>query len=100
MVAPPYPDVVSTVTLRELIATPSPASEQPKLTFKESCALAVILTSSLLQLHSTPWLGHQLSASDIIFLQTHPGDSALRVHVEHPYVAQTYSSLGQALQSM
>jgi hypothetical protein len=81
------------------MAAPNPADGQPKLTFKESCALAVILTSSLLQLHSTPWLRPKLCADDIIFLQTRLNDSASRVHVEQPYVAQRYSSLGQALHS-
>jgi hypothetical protein len=97
--APPYPEALSTITLGELISNTSTAMIGPKLALVDRLALAVVLTSSMLQLHSTPWLHRRLSANDIIFLRTRRGGAGWTVHFEHPYISQLYCAANPASDS-
>jgi hypothetical protein len=99
MTAPPYPEAISTVTLAELISDSSNAFAQPKLSLVDRLALAVVLTSSMLQLHSTPWLRRRLSADDIVFLRTQQSGADWKVHFEHPYISQLYCAANPATES-
>lgn len=80
------------VTLHELITTPPVINSQlQRLTKKQSYVLAVTLASSLLQLHTSPWLTFRLSKNDIFFLHAENTSSPI-VDVQRPYVRQTYAS--------
>ncbi len=99
MTAPPYPEAISTVTLAELISDSGKSFERPKLALVDRLALAVVLTSSMLQLHSTPWLRRRLSANDIVFLRTRQSGAAWTVHFDHPYISQLYCAADPAIES-
>ncbi|OCL12164.1 hypothetical protein AOQ84DRAFT_285759 [Glonium stellatum] len=80
------------VTLDELLrGVSSEAGKKEKLTKEEFYILAVTLSSSLLQLHTTPWLGSRWSKKDIVFLQN-GNPSTHNVDIRHPYITQVYFS--------
>jgi hypothetical protein len=77
-----------TVTLSELLSLPKkPGIFKKKLSRRERYILAVELTSSLLQLHSTPWLDEFWSKRDIYFFQSPSTGAAI---VNQPYLSHTF----------
>jgi len=50
----------------------------------------VILASSLLQLHLTPWLNGRCSKKDIVFLRSHCGPP--HIIIEQPYIVRKLGS--------
>jgi hypothetical protein len=64
------------------------------LTMKQRLALSLNLASSLLQLHSTPWLRESWTKKAILFTQTEPpkirNKSNLSFLVDQPYVSSTF----------
>ncbi|KAF2497515.1 hypothetical protein BU16DRAFT_316252 [Lophium mytilinum] len=81
------------MTLDELIRDGAIPGTQ-KLTKEEGYLLAVTLSSSLLQLHSTPWLRSRWSKRDISFLkltQSQKDNGGNLVQVRYPYVTQEWS---------
>lgn len=80
-----------TITLKELLAASSASTPNMlKLSRKERMTLAVILSSSYLQLQATPWLKDTWSKEDIVF----DGDMSTRTlrpfNVDQPYIAQEF----------
>lgn len=66
-----------------------------KLSRRERYKLAVTLASSLLQLHTTPWLGNKWSKKDIHFLRAGEGlQQAIRT--ETPFVIREYTPTATA----
>lgn len=93
------PPASTVITLEELLdRRPVMGGKRAKLSKKERYRLALTLASSVLYLHTTPWLTDQWAAKDIFFHQqaeTRPtktgpcvdplGDCS--VDITHPYVA-------------
>ncbi|KAK3946400.1 hypothetical protein QBC46DRAFT_5330 [Diplogelasinospora grovesii] len=57
----------STVSLRQVLE--SPPGKLPPLTYRDRVRLAVVISSSVIQLHHTPWLPDRLRSEDIVFIQ-------------------------------
>lgn len=84
-----------TVTLEDLLGRPPLVNgKRSKLTKKERYNLALTLASSVLYLHSTPWLIDQWAVKDICFHQTVAGSRP--IDIEHPYVAPTVMELSKS----
>ena len=64
---------------------------------RDRLKLAIILTTSLLRLHSTPWLQDMWTTSDILFRPLN--DDLDEEAVLRPYVAQTFPSTPAAIRS-
>lgn len=64
---------------------------------RDRLRLAIILTTSLLRLHSTPWLQDMWTTSDILFRPLN--DDLDEEAVLQPYVAQTFPSTTAAMRS-
>lgn len=62
------------------------------MTRQERFTIAVILASSLLQLHSTPWLHDRWTKNDIIF---HPDEAQQRI-IPHPLLCGEFHSKSAA----
>ncbi|KAK3937486.1 hypothetical protein QBC46DRAFT_460845 [Diplogelasinospora grovesii] len=77
----------SLVSLEDLLFSRS-KPWQPA-TDEERYILAITLVSSLLQLHSTPWLAAHWSERDILFPEI-AGESR-RIDFRHPFVMKTYA---------
>lgn len=71
------------VSLGEILA-----KRQVSLSKKEVYSLSITLSSSLLQLSHTPWLGQSLDKADIIFLQA----NASYVDMKNPYLTREHKS--------
>lgn len=89
------------ITLEDLLSqNPNSASHLTKLSQSECLPLAVVLASSLLQLHATPWLAENWSAESIYFSRLvrrqNSGKLLRPVNLEHPYVM---SKIGYSLPS-
>lgn len=67
------------------------AKRQVSLSKEEVYSLSITLSSSLLQLSHTPWLGQSLDKADIIFLRAKDG-YASSVDVKHPYLTREHKS--------
>jgi len=84
------------VSLKDLLSTPAPktALASPALkvhhTKQERLQLALILASTMLQLHTTPWLNERWGKSDIRFLRQ-PGGSRAPL-IEQPYISKSFRS--------
>ncbi|KAL1619921.1 hypothetical protein SLS56_009938 [Neofusicoccum ribis] len=70
-----------TVTLEDLLKD----SGKTRLSKKERYTLAVTVASSVLQLHSSPWISDQWTKQDIMFYQTVSQHRS--IDVDHPHVA-------------
>ncbi|KAI3322271.1 hypothetical protein HD806DRAFT_501542 [Xylariaceae sp. AK1471] len=57
----------STVSLRRVLE--SSTGQLPPLRYCDRLYLAVVLSSSILQLHQTPWLPDKLRSEDVVFVQ-------------------------------
>ncbi|KAI0413522.1 hypothetical protein F5X98DRAFT_351702 [Xylaria grammica] len=72
-------EVESTLSLRKVID--GPPEGLPPLTYSDRLYLAAVISSSVLQLHKTPWLPEKLTSDDIFFPRREDG------HLyRHPYV--------------
>lgn len=60
-------DTWSTISLRDVLE--EKASMQPPLNYRDRLRLAVVISSSVLQLYKTPWLSDTLTDNDIIFIR-------------------------------
>ncbi|KAH0545416.1 hypothetical protein FGG08_000557 [Glutinoglossum americanum] len=69
----------------------SDTGERMALSRLERLAVAVTLASSLLLLHTTPWLSERWSKRDILFLRANEGSSG-PVIFERPYVSRDATS--------
>ncbi|MCJ1349603.1 hypothetical protein MMC31_007844 [Peltigera leucophlebia] len=78
--------IENAVSLGEMLA-----KRQVSLSKEEVYSLSITLSSSLLQLSHTPWLGQSLDKADIIFLRAKDG-SASSVDVKHPYLTREHKS--------
>jgi hypothetical protein len=88
---PQSPKLADTITLEELLSSSTGSrSARKTLTRRDRHQLAVNLASSLLQLHSTPWLDMFWSKKDISFLLTDP--QTIAIDSAQPYVSQTFLS--------
>jgi hypothetical protein len=86
---PAPPNSSDSITLQELLhRTQGKRNSQKLLTGRDRRQLAVNLTSSLLQLHATPWLDTFWSKKDISFVLSDA--STLSVNSAQPYVSQTF----------
>jgi hypothetical protein len=84
------------VCLKDLISTPTPTAAissptvKVHITGKERLQLALILASTMLQLHTTPWLSERWGKSDILFLRQLGGSCAPLI--EQPYISKPFRS--------
>ena len=78
--------VENAVSLGEMLA-----KRQGSLSKEEAYSLSITLSSSLLQLSHTPWLGQSWDKADIIFLRAKDG-SGLSVDMKHPYLTREHMS--------
>lgn len=78
--------IENAVSLGEMLA-----KRQASLSKEEVYSLSITLSSSLLQLSHTPWLGQSWDKADIIFLRAKDG-SASSVDVRHPYPTREHRS--------
>lgn len=78
--------VENAVSLGEMLA-----KRQASLSKEEVYSLSITLSSSLLQLSHTPWLGQSWDKADILFLLSKDG-SASSVDVKHPYLIREHKS--------
>lgn len=63
---------------------------QSSLTRKERLSLALMLASTLLQLHTTSWLSERWGKQDILFLRKL--DGMRNPTVEQPYISKSFKS--------
>ncbi|KAH7348034.1 hypothetical protein BKA66DRAFT_447496 [Pyrenochaeta sp. MPI-SDFR-AT-0127] len=89
-----YGSASQLVTLEELLDRPPVINgRRSKLSKKERYSLALTLASSVVSLHSTPWLTDQWAAKDIFF---HKTTTATRIiDIERPYVASALFGLSK-----
>lgn len=84
------------VCLKELISAPArtstiaPSILKVHLTRRERLQLALILASTMLQLHTTPWLSERWGKNDILFLRQLGGSRAPLI--EQPYISKPFRS--------
>ncbi|RAL17609.1 uncharacterized protein BO97DRAFT_430582 [Aspergillus homomorphus CBS 101889] len=80
-----------TITLKEVFSLmQKQGSAVSKLEVYEKMALAFNITSSILQLHSTPWLQAPLTSSSIRFVS----DSSMFFHLAQPFIVSTFPDQG------
>jgi hypothetical protein len=77
------------ISLQELLLTHSGMKCFTPLTEEQRYRLSIILTSSFLQLHSTPWLNKHWS-QHTVFFSSIPVDDQLVVDLQHPFIAESY----------
>jgi hypothetical protein len=73
------------ITLETLLSTSSPIG----LTRRQRFQIALILASSHVQLHSTPWLKSKWSKKDVLFLYD-PQDPT-KIGTDQPYISRSLS---------
>lgn len=80
------------ISLQQLLTEPPLQRGRPyKLSTGDCYLLAVVLASSLLQLHETPWIGAGWTRNDISFPKRE-GPHGIAVDVQRPFVTYTYHS--------
>jgi hypothetical protein len=81
-----YTPTVELVSLEDLLVQPPVINgRRSKLSMRDRYSLALTLASSVLYLHSTPWLASEWAARDIFFHRT--SNSAQPINIERPYLA-------------
>ena len=86
-----------TATLESLLrhksedGKPTSTDGHDTLTRQERLTIAAVLASSVLQLHSTPWLTDSWTKRDILFLRA--SDESRRPLIEYPYISQSFPLL-------
>jgi hypothetical protein len=78
------------VKLSDILRKDISGDSHEKLTREHCYDLAVTLSSSLLQLHTTPWLTSRLSKHDIVFPDT--SSDKIPAQILHPYIAHACSA--------
>lgn len=85
-----------TVSLENLLSVPTPMTAvsappiQAHLSRRDRLYLAFILASTVLQLHTTPWLNERWGKSDILFLRQLGGSRSPLT--EQPYISKPFAS--------
>ncbi|KAG5810240.1 hypothetical protein H9Q74_006580 [Fusarium xylarioides] len=79
------------ISLEELLLTHSGMKCFTPLTEEQRYRLSIILTSSFLQLHSTPWLNKHWNQHAVFFSSTSIDDQ-LVVDLGHPFIAESYGT--------
>ncbi|PNP79395.1 hypothetical protein FNYG_07230 [Fusarium nygamai] len=79
------------ISLQELLLKHSGMKCFTPLTEEQRYRLSIILTSSFLQLHSTPWLNKHWNQHTVFFSST-PIDDQLVIDFGHPFIAESYRS--------
>ncbi|KAF4494553.1 hypothetical protein FAGAP_9314 [Fusarium agapanthi] len=79
------------ISLEELLLAHSGMDCFTPLTEEQRYRLSIILTSSFLQLHSTPWLNKHWNQNMVFFSSTSIDDQ-LVVDLGHPFIAESYGS--------
>ncbi|KAF5570496.1 hypothetical protein FPHYL_1172 [Fusarium phyllophilum] len=79
------------ISLEELLLTHSDMDYFAPLTEEQRYRLSIILTSSFLQLHSTPWLNKHWNQHTVFFSSTSI-DEQLVIDLGHPFIAESYGS--------
>ncbi|QGI83569.1 hypothetical protein CEK25_010298 [Fusarium fujikuroi] len=79
------------ISLQELLLARSDKKCIIPLTDQQRYRLSIILTSSFLQLYSTPWLNKHWNQRTILFSSTLKDDQ-LEVDLRHPFIAESYGS--------
>ncbi|KLP22785.1 uncharacterized protein LW94_14989 [Fusarium fujikuroi] len=79
------------ISLQELLLARSDKKCIIPLTDQQRYRLSIILTSSFLQLYSTPWLNKHWNQRTILFSSTLKDDQ-LEVDLGHPFIAESYGS--------
>ncbi|PYI34513.1 hypothetical protein BP00DRAFT_465516 [Aspergillus indologenus CBS 114.80] len=75
----------STITLKDMLSQmQQQGSPMPRLTVYQKLALSLRIASSILQLHSTPWLEAPLTSSSIRFMC----DAVSFVHIPQPFIVR------------
>jgi hypothetical protein len=86
-----FPPAVDTATLKEIVEAGRASGSEPSLSDTQTRELAVILASSLLQLHATPWLSETWDKSHVYFLK--PDEHSVRgVNLREPYISRSFGS--------
>ncbi|KAF5590823.1 uncharacterized protein FSUBG_10687 [Fusarium subglutinans] len=81
------------ISLQDLLIAHSGSKCFTPLTEEQRYRLAIILTSSFLQLPSTPWLNKHWS-QNVVFFSSTSIDDQLVINLRHPFIAESYASLG------
>ncbi|KAF5622006.1 hypothetical protein F52700_10881 [Fusarium sp. NRRL 52700] len=79
------------ISLQELLLAQSGTKCFTPLTEEQRYRLSIILTSSFLQLHSTPWLNKHWN-QHTVFFSSASIDDQLVVDLSHPFIAESYES--------
>ncbi|KAG5793003.1 hypothetical protein H9Q69_007922 [Fusarium xylarioides] len=79
------------ISLQDLLLTHSGMKCFTPLTEEQRYRLSIILTSSFLQLHSTPWLNKHWNQHTVFFSSTSI-DEQLVVDLRHPFMVESYGS--------
>ena len=90
---PPFSQMQRVVSLDELIGRKDEASEKAVLPLRRRLAIAVILTNSMLQLQTGPWLCETWGKRGIHFLQGHDGF----IHTKYPFLVGDFGSNNQTI---
>ena len=77
------------VTLEDLLISQQSSEWQP-LTLEDQYMLAITLSSSFLQLHSTPWLAGKWSTKDVAFFRFNIEGQRRPIDLQHPFVFQSF----------
>ncbi|KAF5651814.1 hypothetical protein F25303_3856 [Fusarium sp. NRRL 25303] len=79
------------ISLQDLLLTHSGMKCFTPLTEEQRYRLSIILTSSFLQLHSTPWLNKHWNQHTVLFSSSSIDDQ-LVIDLRHPFIAESYGS--------
>lgn len=79
------------ISLQELLLAHSGMKSFTPLTEEQRYRLSIVLTSSFLQLHSTPWLNKHWNQHTVFFSSTSIDDQ-LVIDLGHPFIAERYRS--------
>jgi hypothetical protein len=74
------------VTLKEILS--GNHSQLPMLDYSQKVKIAYMLSSNLLPIVTTPWLGKALNLDQIAFLSVEEGVEGVVYHLDRPYLAK------------
>ncbi len=86
---------IGTISLDHLLRRyPPPPITKSEFSRRDRTRLAVVIASSVLQLHETPWLGSSLSTKDIVFLTEADTKDPLRIRIDtkRPFIVKQFPS--------
>ncbi|KAI9888339.1 MAG: hypothetical protein M1814_000570 [Vezdaea aestivalis] len=76
------------VSLDAILKSRNPQSGFPVISRRTRLSIAITISSSLLQLYSSPWLNPSFSARDVYFFQSSSGD----IDASHPFLVSRFFS--------